>query len=348
VETDPGGHPDDYSAIVSEFQIIRSRMVLGEVVKQLGLDIRVEPMEGKNFSLVASGQGRYKLLGPEGENVLLGTVGELGKAPFADGMIELFVSRLDAEEGDEYLLVKQPLLDTVNQLRRELRIEEMGKDSGILRLSVEGPDPRQITRLVNAIANVYVRQNVERKSAEAEKTLAFLEVQLPILREQMESAEAALNSYRLQRGTVNLPLETQSLLKQAVELEAKISELATKREELLQRFQPKHPRIAALDAQVNALKRQLSKIDERAQSLPGTQQELLRLSRDAQVSTTLYTALLNESGSMEVWRIRSWWSSWDCRCTPPFPTVIVNVSWIARRRPAAARRRCWRPWLPMI
>ena len=307
------------SAIVSEFQIIRSRMVLGEVVKQLGLDIRVEPkglwgggpvrvdeftvpkgLEGKNFSLVASGQGRYKLLGPEGENVLLGTVGELGKAPFADGMIELFVSRLDAEEGDEYRLVKQPLLDSVNQLRRELRIEEMGKDSGILRLSVEGPDPRQITRLVNAIANVYVRQNVERKSAEAEKTLAFLEVQLPILREQMESAEAALNSYRLQRGTVNLPLETQSLLKQAVELEAKISELATKREELLQRFQPKHPRIAALDAQVNALKRQLSKIDERAQSLPGTQQELLRLSRDAQVSTTLYTALLNKAQELKV------------------------------------------------
>ncbi len=307
------------SAIVSEFQIIRSRMVLGEVVKQLGLDIHVEPkglfgsgpiqvdefnvpesQQGKPFTLVASRYERYKLLGPENETVLQGGVGELSQAPFADGKVELFVSRLEAEPGDEYLLTKRRLLDTVNQLRRELRVDEMGKDSGIIRLSVEGPDSGEITRLVNAIANVYVRQNVERKSAEAEKTLAFLEVQLPILREQMESAEAALNSYRLQQGTINLPLETQSLLKQAVDLEAKISELATNREELLLRFQPKHPRIAALDAQINALKRQLVAIDKRAQSLPNTQQELLRLSRDAQVSTTLYTALLNKAQELKV------------------------------------------------
>ncbi len=307
------------SAIVSEFQIIRSRMVLGEVVKQLGLDIQAqakglfgggaiqvdefslpESQKGEPFVLVVGRQGRYKLLGPEHETVLQGNVGKLSQAPYVDGMIELFISRLDAEEGDEYLLTKRRLLDTVNQLRRELRIDEMGKDSGILRLSVEGSDAERVTRLVNAIANVYVRQNVERKSAEAEKTLAFLEVQLPILREQMENAEAALNHYRLQQGTVNLPLETQSLLKQAVDLEAKISELATNREELLLRFQPKHPRIAALDAQINALKRQLAAIDKRAQSLPNTQQELLRLSRDAQVSTTLYTALLNKAQELKV------------------------------------------------
>ena len=77
------------SAIVSEFQIIRSRMVLGEVVKQMGLDIHAKPrglwgggpirvdqftlpkgQEGRLFSLVVGRQGRYKLLGPEGETVL--------------------------------------------------------------------------------------------------------------------------------------------------------------------------------------------------------------------------------------------------------------------------------------
>ena len=33
----------------------------------------------------------------------------------------------------------------------------------------------------NEIANIYVQQNVEHKSAESQKTLAFLEKQLPIL-----------------------------------------------------------------------------------------------------------------------------------------------------------------------
>ncbi len=316
---DLSGFFKEESAIVSEFQILRSRMVLGEVVRQLGLDIQTkakglfgrgtlqvdefgvpEEYKGKSFILVAGRQGRYQLLGPEHETILQGRVGELSQVLLPEGRLELFVSRIDGQEGDEYLIVKQRLLDTVNQLRRELRIDEMGKDSGILRISIEGTDPKRITQVVNAIANVYVRQNVERKSAEAEKTLQFLERQLPVLREQMESAEAALNHYRLQQGTVNLPLETQSLLKQAVDLEAKISELTTTREELLLRFQPKHPRIAALDAQINALKRQLAAVDKRAQALPGTQQELLRLSRDAQVSTTLYTALLNKAQELKV------------------------------------------------
>jgi tyrosine-protein kinase Etk/Wzc len=37
--------------------------------------------------------------------------------------------------------------------------------------------------------NTYVRQNVERRSAEAEKTLKFLDTQLPALKTQVDSAE---------------------------------------------------------------------------------------------------------------------------------------------------------------
>ena len=308
------------SAIVSEFQIIRSRMVLGEVVRQLGLDIEVRSRElfgsndalqvdtfelpdgllGKPFTLIAGKDGSYELRDADGGRVLQGKVGEPAQAVAGGGTVRLFIARMSGVAGDEFRLTRKYLLDVVKQLRRDLRVEEMGKDSGIVRISIEGTDAERITRLINSVANVYVRQNVERRSAEAEKTLAFLKVQLPLLKAQMEEAEAALNSYRMRQGTINLPLETQSLLQQSVTLEAKVSELATSREELLQRFQPKHPRIAALDAQIEALKRELSQIDKRAQDLPGTQQELLRLSRNAQVSTTLYTTLLNKSQELKV------------------------------------------------
>ncbi len=308
------------SDIVSEFQIIRSRMVLGEVVRRLGLDIEVrsgqlfgsddalqvdtlevpERLLGKLLTLVV-GEGRnYVLFGADDSKILEGKVGEPAQAPMGDGEIRLFVSRMNGVAGDDFRIKKNHLLDVVKRLRRDLRVEEMGKDSGIIRISIEGTDAERITRLVNAVANVYVRQNVERRSEEAEKTLAFLKVQLPLLKDQMEEAEAELNSYRMKRGTIDLPLETRSLLQQSVALEAKISELATTREELLQRFRPKHPRIAALDAQIGALKRDLAQIDKRAQSLPGTQQELLRLSRNAQVSTTLYTTLLNKAQELKV------------------------------------------------
>ncbi len=308
------------SAIVSEFQIIKSRMVLGDVVRRLGMDIEVrsrqlfdshavvqidtfnlpERLLGKSFTLVVVEQGNYQLLDRKGGKILEGRVGELAYVPVSGGAVELFVSRIDGEVGDEFRIRKNHLLDVVKKLRRDLRVEEMGKDSGIVRISIEGTDAQRITQLVNSIANVYVRQNVERRSAEAEKTLAFLNEQLPILKDQMEESEAVLNNYRMRRGTINLPLETQSLLQQSVALEAKLSELATSREELLLRFRPQHPRIAALDAQIGALKRELDDVDKRAQTLPGTQQELLRLSRNAQVSTSLYTTLLNKAQELKV------------------------------------------------
>ena len=79
-------------------------------------------------------------------------------------------------------------------------VAEQGEWSGILSVSVEGPSPALVQAQVNEIANVYVRQNVERMSAEAQQTLEFLDEQLPVIRANMEAAELSLNSYRLEKG----------------------------------------------------------------------------------------------------------------------------------------------------
>ena len=47
-----------------------------------------------------------------------------------------------------------------------------------------------------------MRQNIERKAAEAQKTLAFLDVQLPQFKKQLEQSEDVYNRYRNQKGTV--------------------------------------------------------------------------------------------------------------------------------------------------
>ena len=80
-------------------------------------------------------------------------------------------------------------------------------------------DAKQIELVLDEIQNVYVRQNVERRSAEAEKTLKFLDAQLPALKVQVDAAEAAYNNYRQSRGSLDLSLETQGVLKSVVEVE---------------------------------------------------------------------------------------------------------------------------------
>ncbi len=312
---------EEQSDIVSEFEIISSRMVLGQVVDNLKLyinaapvglfggdhSIRIETLEvpdeylGKPFRLVASKGGRYQLLDGEEKTILEGQVGEPASAPLGkEGEIKLFVSDLQAEPGDEFIISHSPRLDVIEMLRSQLRLEERGTDSGIIRITLEGTDPVKIADIINEVTSIYVRQNVERKSAETGKTLAFLEKQLPKLREQMEAAEAALNNYRFKRGSIDLPLETQSLLQRAVAIESELSELRRSREALIKKFTEEHPRIQALDAQIESLAAELAEVEETTKKLPTTQQEILRLTRNAEVASQLYTTLLNNAQELKV------------------------------------------------
>ena len=153
---------------------------------------------------------------------------------------------------------------------------------------------------LNEIANIYVRLNVEQKSAEAQKTLEFLDKQLPMIKNQLEAATTALNEYRLQKGSVDLNIETQSILEGVVEKRTQITLLQQKRDELRRGFTPSHPSVIAIDKQIGRLQAQLNSHNNKITELPETQQVILRLSRDVQVNTELYTTLLNNSQTLKV------------------------------------------------
>ena len=138
----------------------------------------------------------------------------------------LFVSALQGEPDQAFRIARRPRLERRAVTAGRLSVTERGEWSGILAFSVEGTDPELVRRQVNEIANVYVRQNVERKSAEAQQTLEFLDEQLPIVRQNMEAAELALNSYRLEKGSIDLPLETQTILQTIVSIEAQTERAA--------------------------------------------------------------------------------------------------------------------------
>jgi tyrosine-protein kinase Etk/Wzc len=181
-----------------------------------------------------------------------------------------------------------------------LTVEERGDWSGVLAIAVEGTDPDSVRQQVDGIANAYVRQNVERKSAEAENTLAFLDEQLPVVRQEMEVAEVALNAYRLEKGSVDLPLETQSILQTIVGVEGQLNEFQRERDKMIQAFTEVHPTVIVLDRQIGSLNRQLDDLNRQVRELPSTQQEVLRLVRDVEVNTALYTSLLNTAQELRV------------------------------------------------
>lgn len=320
------------TSTTAEIEILRSRLVLGQVVDNLSLEITAEPnlfpifgaaisrrsaprarpmvtvdtldtpasLIGGQLTLTVLSPNTFNLQTSEGDHLLTGKVGEPNQTTFLSEPLTIFVSELQGEKGDEFHLGRRSRLNSIEGLQASLSISEKGNGSGILAISLEGTNPGDVSQQLNEIANVYVRQNVERKSAEAQQTLLFLEEQLPMVKKDMEAAEVALNSYRLEKGSIDLPRETQVVLETIVAIEGQLNGLQQERDKALQGFTFAHPMVLALDSQIERLNGELGQLNEQVRELPNTQQEVLRLVRDTEVNTVLYTSLLNTAQELRV------------------------------------------------
>ncbi|SUJ08244.1 Tyrosine-protein kinase wzc [Shewanella putrefaciens] len=253
---------------------------------------------GKEFTLVALENNSIILLNSDGEQLLKGKVGEeLNNASF-----NLTVRSLHARPGTEFTLARKDRLNTILDLQAALGASEKGKDSGIVNLSLESDKPSYAERVLNKVAAIYVRRNVERNSAEAQKSLEFLEVQLPEIKKQLEFAEQRFNDYQIKRQSINITLETQGVLQQVVKLETQLQELELKRVEMGLKFKKDHPVYQGLVEQISAVNEQKKRLVGEVGNLPETQQELLRLKRDVEVSNQIYTMLLGKVQELDIVR----------------------------------------------
>jgi tyrosine-protein kinase Etk/Wzc len=334
---DAGSLFDIKSPATAEIEILRSRLVVGQAVRNLQLDLSVTPkyvpyigqwlargktepstpgflgqsgyvrgnesirigsftvhpsQEGQRFSIVLTDKG-YELLSPDGDKLAQGSF-EKPLSFTHEGLPGLLVvGGAVGLPGAEFYITRLSHLRVTEGLQQDMKIAEQGKQSGVLRTTLEGDSPQLITKILNEIGNLYVRQNIERKAAEAEKSLAFLGTQLPQLKIQLEDSEARFNQFRVQKGTFDLNQEASSLLKESVEQKIKLLDLQTKRKELEIRFTAQHPSIQALDSTIRDIQAQLRAMEGKAKTLPGIEQDLLRLTRDVKVNNELYTNLLN-------------------------------------------------------
>ncbi|WP_370317357.1 polysaccharide biosynthesis tyrosine autokinase [Pseudoalteromonas sp.] len=273
----------------------------GETIDVFRFDVPRSAI-GEEFVLVAGdGTGKNKsftLLNGEDEVILQGKVGE----ELSNGKFNLTIRSLIARPTTEFTLVRKDRLNTILDLQRDIGAAEKGKDSGIINLSLQSESTQFAEKVLDKVAGIYVRRNVERNSAEAQKSLEFLEVQLPEVKKQLEYAEQRFNDYQIKRQSINITLETQGVLEQVVELETKLQELELKRLELSRKFKDSHPTYQGVLEQIEAVEKQKQNLVGEVGNLPETQQELLRLKRDVEVSNQIYTLLLSKTQELDIVR----------------------------------------------
>ncbi|MCD9086645.1 polysaccharide biosynthesis tyrosine autokinase [Stenotrophomonas sp. SY1] len=257
-----------------------------------------ERLLGKRLVLVARGHGRYALHDDSGSVLLEGVAGQVARR---DDFV-LDVTNLRAHSGMRFGLRLQPRLSVVNEVRGAVGVSEAGKGSGILKLSYQDPDPARAAQVLQQLMNAYVEQNVERSAAEASTRLHFVRAQMPSIRDQLDRAQRALSDYQTRVDSVDMVLQTKGLLEQQVAVETGIQQLRLQQAEIDRRFTRDHPAYQALMRQLGELETRKNAFQGRVRQLPESQQELLRLTRDLQVSNEMYTAMLHQAQQLDVAR----------------------------------------------
>jgi len=256
--------------------------------------------EGKKFTLIAGSEGNYTLTNPDLDTPLKGTAGVPLEASVPGGTLHLLVGSFEARPGGAFELVRYSKQLTLLGLQKDLRVVEKGKQSGVIDVSLQAPNRAQLADVLNEISRLYLRQNIDQKTVQAERALAFLGTELPKFKQQLEQSEDAYNQYRNQNGTISLDDEARNALSQNVDLQAKLLDAKQKRLDLASRFTAAHPDLKTLDAQIASLKKELGSVDGRIRRMPMLQQNSLRMQRDIKVNTDLYATLLNSSLQMRL------------------------------------------------
>jgi tyrosine-protein kinase Etk/Wzc len=255
---------------------------------------------GKRLEITAQPRNAYTVTDPASNKTFTGTVGKDEKFEVPGGAIQIRVDAMDGAVGTRFEARRYSRLAETEALQARMGIFERGRQSGVIGVTLEGINPVLTASILNEIGQEYVRQNVNRKAAQAEKSLAFLDTQLPALKKELDASEVRYNSLRNTRGTIDLGEESKLILQQSTSTQTKLFDLKSRRQELATRFSASHPSIEAIDRQIASLTNELKGMTDRISRVPNLEQDVVRLQRDVAVNSQLYTALLNNAQQLRL------------------------------------------------
>ncbi len=318
--------PNSQPESAPEISLLQSRMIIGKTVDDLNLQARVRqnyfPIFGKGFSRITGEKpGSIEVsrlfipnVGDDTPEIIVKIINENSfEVNIGDDTVQgkrgeivdingatLKIDKIEAKPGTEFTIDYVSRLKAITDLQENLTIVDQGKDTGILSISLTGDNKELISKIIDNISDNYLAQNIARQAAQDAKSLDFLNLQLPKVRSDLDIAENKLNQYRSQNDSVDLSLEAKSVLDQIVNVDNQLNELTFRESEISQLYTKEHPTYKALLEKRKTLQDEKMKLNKRVSSMPETQQEILRLSRDVESGRAVYMMLLNRQQELNI------------------------------------------------
>jgi len=113
----------------------------------------------------------------------------------------------------------------VKQLSGRLEVTPVSKLSTVINLKITDASPERGEAVLNAIMYVYNKVSIADKTQLAANTLNFVEKRLKLIEGQLDSTEGRIQKYRTEKGAVDLGEQSQWYLKSVGESDQKASQL---------------------------------------------------------------------------------------------------------------------------
>jgi tyrosine-protein kinase Etk/Wzc len=257
---------------------------------------------GEDMTLTAGPDGSYVLTEDSdvpfspGMQLLQGHVGRVSSG----SGVTMLVKSMRANPGMRFHVVRNDEVTTIAGIQQAISTSQPVQGSNIISLAYDSADPHQAVKVLEHVVSAFLAQNVGRNSAQASSSLKFVQQQLPDVKKKLADAQAALAAFQLKAHSVDVPMQTQTLLSEMATINNNIDQLNIQKAEVQRLYTPQHPAYKAIMQQIGQLQAQRAAIDKRMTTFPDTQRQLLRLTGDVQVLNNTYTGLLNEAQQLEL------------------------------------------------
>lgn len=237
----------------TQYQMIKSRSLIKELIEKEKL--------GEDPYLKRLYEGRLRAL--------------LKKQSFLPLWVKEFL-------GDPYLE------DTFN--RKMLRVDPV-RNSRLVQINIIHSDPARSAQIANSLVGLFIKRNLEDRFTISKRAMELISEQLAGLKEKVGAAQRKLQSYKEEKGLVQIPSirEKDQFLEDA---RLELVKIQSEQAKLAKRYLPDHPKMIHLKSQIEGLKEKIQEEEKRIMGLSRVSIDYAELEREAESSRQIYEALL--------------------------------------------------------
>ena len=299
----------------SIMQLFKSRENMLDVTDHLDLNIEFHDVNYeernfiKNFNFkdfpesnsqkltLKLNEDEFKILNDNNEILLSGDYGQSISNDYVDVFIENPSSNLagktlkiTAHDPDIYY---EKVLDSIS-VESALKSTYTFLNTGaIIEVSYITPDIDLGIALVNYANQNFISKSIENESMQARKAINFIDNRVAGIEKNLTEKKNTLQDFKKSNNTVDVELETESIVASLKTLETKINEIDLEIESAKTSFTVDNPIYVNLLNQKTTILGQKELIEQRINQLPLSQQRYIDILRDLEIIQGIYNQLQN-------------------------------------------------------